>query len=157
MNAFRYPRRRLQRLVWLTLLSWSFALASGVVNACVLNLPGRTADGPGLLARTAVATHGSSTQGIGTHGAEEHAPASHAVEQTRGKSGETTCLKFCADESSAVAKSAATGVDMAPALVDSRVERRMAVLPEQVESGFAPERSHAQGPPLVIRFLRLTL
>ena len=69
----------------------------------------------------------------------------------------TACLKFCADESSALAKSKSYGADMVAALVDLRVERRLAVPAVKTHSGLLPEPPRAQGPPLVIRFLRLTL
>ncbi len=72
-------------------------------------------------------------------------------------SGKNTCLKFCDDESSALAKSTNCGADVLAALVDLRVERRLAVPAVKLASGLLPEPPRAQGPPLVIRFLRLTL
>lgn len=147
MHAFRNSTRRLQRLVRLTLLMWFFALASGVVNACVLNLPGRAAEESAPSLHTEAATHAGSAEGIGGHGAGDHG----------GTSGKDTCLKFCDDESSALAKSTTYGADMAAALVDLRVERRLAVPVVHADSSWVLEPPHAQGPPLVIRFLRLTL
>ena len=137
----------MRRFAWLTLLTWSFALASGVVNACVLNLPDRSVDGSTLSLHNETATHAASSQGIGGHGADDH----------EGTSGKDTCLKFCDDESSTLAKSTSYGADMAAALVDLRVQQRLAVPAVTVDSSLSPEPPHAQGPPLVIRFLRLTL
>lgn len=147
MNAFRSSKRRLCHAVWLTLLAWSFALASGVVNACVLSLPERTAEGSTPALHSEAATHAGSSEGIGGHAADDHG----------GSWGKDTCLKFCDDESSALAKSATYGADVLAALVDLRVERRLAVPAVKLDSGLLPESPRAQGPPLVIRFLRLTL
>ena len=147
MHAFRNSTGRLRRVVWLTLLTWSFALASGVVNACVLSLPERTAEGSTPALHIEAATHAGPSEGIGEHGADDHG----------GTSGKDTCLKFCDDESSALAKSKSYGADMVAALVDLRVERRLAVPAVKVDSSLLPEPPRAQGPPLVIRFLRLTL
>jgi len=146
MPTFRNSTHR-KRFVWLTLLTWSFALASGVVNACVLNLPDRTAEGSTPSLQDETATHAASSQGIGGHGADDH----------EGTSGKDTCLKFCDDESSALAKSTSYGADMAAALVDLRVQQRLAVPAVTVDYSLSPEPPRAQGPPLVIRFLRLTL
>ena len=137
----------MRRFVWLTLLTWSFALASGVVNACVLNVPDRSAEGSTQSLHNQSATHAASSQGFGGHGADDHG----------GTSGKDTCLKFCDDESSALTKSTSYGADMAVALVDLRVHQRLVVPAVTVDSSFSPEPPHAQGPPLVIRFLRLTL
>jgi hypothetical protein len=160
MHAFRSSTRRLQRLVWLTLLAWSFALASGVVNACVLGLPGRAGEGPSPPAHGKVASHGGPSGAFGIHGAEDHetAPSSpHLHEQGPGSPGKDSCLKFCGDESSALTKSTLFAADMVAALVDARAQRRLAVPAVQVNSSSSLEQPRAQGPPLVIRFLRLTL
>jgi len=160
MHAFRNSKQRLQRLVWLTLLTWSFALASGVVNACVLSLPGRMAEGASPTAHGEAATPARSSEGIGKHGPEDRRAATdglHPHEQDPGNSGKDTCLKFCDDESSVLAKSTPSSADTVTALVDGRVDRHLAVARLQADSGPLPEPPRAQGPPLVIRFLRLTL
>jgi hypothetical protein len=46
---------------------------------------------------------------------------------------------------------------MVAALIDTGVQRRLAVPAVQLDSGASLEPPRAQGPPLVIRFLRLTL
>lgn len=137
----------MRRFVWLTLLTWSFALASGVVNACVLSLPERTAEGSNPALHSEAATHAGPSEGIGGHGADDHG----------GASDKDTCLKFCDDESSALAKSTSYGADMAAALVDLRVHQRLAVPAVTVDSSLSLEPPRDPGPPLVIRFLRLTL
>ena len=150
MYAFRNSTRRQRRLVWLTLLMWLFALASGVVNACVLSIPERTAEGSSPPVHSEAATHARPSEGVGAHGADDRETGS-------GSSGKVTCLKFCDDESSAITKSASSGADMVVALVDARIERRLAVPAAQTDSGSSLEPPRAQGPTLVIRFLRLTL
>jgi hypothetical protein len=147
VNAFRNSKRRLRHAVWLTLLTWSFALASGVVNACVLSLPERAAEGSTPALHIEAGAHTGSSAGIGGHADDDHG----------GSSGKETCLKFCDDESSALAKSTTYGADLLAALVDVRVERHLAVPAVMVHASPLPEPPHAQGPPLVIRFLRLTL
>ena len=147
MNAFRDSKRRLRHAVWLTLLTWSFALASGVVNACVLSLPERATEGSTPALHSAEAMHAGSLEGIGAHAADDHG----------GTSGKDTCRKFCDDGSSALGKSKTYGADVLAALIDSRAERHLAVPAVKLNSGLLPGPPRAQGPPLVIRFLRLTL
>lgn len=159
MHAFRNSTRRLQRLVWLTLLAWSFALVSGVVNACVLSLPGRAGETPSPPALGVAASLARHSEQLGTHGPEDHAIGSstHAHEQERGSPAKDSCLKFCGEEASALVKNMAPAADMVAALVDSGTRRRLAVPAVQVDFSAALEQARAQGPPLVIRFLRLTL
>lgn len=142
------------------LLVWSFALASGVVNACLLTLPGPTTDGFPPPVHGEAATHASPHEvAMGLHGAagdEADAVDLAHHEHQQGGSGKDTCLKFCDDESSAVVKSTSSGVDMVAALVDPGM-RRIVVPLANIDSGWLLEQPRAQGPPLVIRFLRLTL
>lgn len=160
MHAFRSSTRRLRQFVWLTLLAWSFALASGVVNACLLTPPGPISDGSHPPAHGEAATQARPHDGArGLHGAASDEADAIGVaqhEHQQGTSGKDTCLKFCDDESSAVVKSASLGVDLIVALVDPGV-RRIAVPVANIDSGWLLEQPRAQGPPLVIRFLRLTL
>jgi len=51
----------MRSFVWLTLLTWSLALASAVVNACVLSLAGRTADGSARSLYNKAATHAATS------------------------------------------------------------------------------------------------
>lgn len=59
----------MHRLVGSTLLAWSLAMASGVVNACVLSLPERTAEGSTAALHDDAATHAVPAAGVGGHGA----------------------------------------------------------------------------------------
>lgn len=146
MHEFRFTRRRLRHTVWVTLLAWIFALSAGVANACALGLSPPTAwahasaDGWHQPADLAHTHHGA-------HPGGEH-------EHDQGQGG---CQKFCDDESSAVTKSPSAGHDASAALAFA-VELRGAILPRPslvVDRWL--ERPIADGPPLVIRFLRLTL
>lgn len=160
MHAFRSSARQRRRFVWLTLLAWSFALISGVVNACVLNLPEGRAAGSSLARHGEAVTHARALEAFGPHGSGAHEAdpgGLHQHGQEPGTSGKNTCLKFCDDESSARAKSTSSGADMVAAAVDSRVERRLALPAPRLSAGALPTPPRAQGPPLVIRFLRLTL
>jgi hypothetical protein len=160
MHAFRSSSRRLRQFVWLTLLAWSFALASGVVNACLLTVPGPITDGSTPPVHGEGATQGRpDDEAMGLHsaaGGEAGVANLVQYEHQQGSSGKDTCLKFCDDESSAVVKSTSLGVDLVMALVEPGV-RRIAVPVENIGAGWLPEQPRAQGPPLVIRFLRLTL
>lgn len=160
MHAFRSSSRRLRQFVWLTLLAWSFALASGVVNACLLSLPGPITDGSPPPVHGEASTHaGPDDKAMGLHsaaGGEAGVANLVQYEHQQGSSGKDTCLKFCDDESSAVVKSTSLGVDLVVGLVEPGV-RRIAAPLATIDSGWLPEQPRAQGPPLVIRFLRLTL
>jgi len=160
MHAFRSSSRRLRQFVWLTLLAWSFALASGVVNACLLTLPGPITDGSPPPVHGEAAAHARPhDEAMGLHsaaGGEAGVAKLGPHEQQQGSSGKNTCLKFCDDESSAVVKSTSLGVDLVVALVQPGV-RHIAVPVANLGAGWLLEQPRAQGPPLVIRFLRLTL
>jgi hypothetical protein len=160
MRAFRSSSRRLRQFVWLTLLAWSFALASGVVNACLLTVPGPVTDGSPPPVHGEAATHAKPhDEAKGRRGAasdEAGVADLGRYEHQQSSSGKDTCLKFCDDESSAVAKSTSLGVDLVMALVEPGV-RRIAVPVGNIGAGRLLEQPRAQGPPLVIRFLRLTL
>lgn len=157
MHEFRFTHRRLRRTVWVTLMAWIFALSAGVANACALGLslpaalerasgdpavsaPMASADGWHLAADPAYTRHGTHPGGDHEHG-----------------QGQAGCQKFCDDESSAVTKSPSAGQDVGPAMAFV-VELRGAILPRPnlvVDRWL--DRPSADGPPLAIRFLRLTL
>jgi hypothetical protein len=157
MLPLPFARRQLRRTACVTLVAWLFALLSGAVNACLIQ-PSATD-----LARSnvplvgplvgEVAGPGQSTRQI--EPTQRHADKEHGgpVDDL----GEAGCLKFCADESSALSKSKSYGADMVAALVDLHVAGRLAVPVVKTDSSLLPEPPRAQGPPLVIRILRLTL
>jgi hypothetical protein len=133
MHALRFPRRRLQHTLWVMLVAWLFALGMGVVNACVVATP--AVDGH------RVAAHASS---VDHHG---HGDAT----------GKTSCLKFCDDESSALSKGDVSAPDLGVPLF-AVLSTWPSIIPiTAVGTWLALDRPIVQGPPLVIRFLRLTL
>jgi len=140
MHAFRLSTRRTRQLVSLTLLAWVFALAAGVVNACVLNLSGQAAP-----------------DSVAHHGADRHEQGLAAPHEHHQDTGKDACLKFCDDESSALSKTKAYGADIPVALIEMGESRGATVPIKRIGNGLSLQRPAAQGPPLVIRFLRLTL
>lgn len=144
MPAFQFDRRRLCRTVWATLVVWLFALAAGVVNACVL-----TPAGP--------AEHDTDAVTAARHGSrlDPGEPVAHlGYGQDAGK---TSCLKFCDDESSAIAKVKLPVVDLESSLLTVLKPWNATAATGSVEFRPSLEQPGSQGPPLVIRFLRLTL
>jgi len=79
------------------------------------------------------------------------------------QAGDTTdaakagCLKFCADESSTVTNGKATQPDLPGPVLVASVDWNRAVSTAAVARWQPVERPTSQGPPLVIRFLRLTI
>jgi hypothetical protein len=153
MEAHRFDRRHLRRVVWLTAVAWCFALFSGVVNACMLTPAGSARLDAALHEAAHAATHAQPADHafpVG-HGAHDALPA---AEQGAGAEG---CLKFCDDGSTALSKGMVSTVDpgvskgaafaaWSPMLADSRSASR-------------PwwDGPTTTSPALVIRFLRLTL
>ncbi|HET7527743.1 MAG TPA: hypothetical protein VFK10_17500 [Burkholderiaceae bacterium] len=149
MLAFR-THRCLRTTVWVTLLGWLFALTAGVVNACVLSIP--SAATLGLSAESHIA---HSSQAVADTEHHDHAPVAH--HKHGQNSANDSCLKFCDDESSALSKGSASALDLGVALV-AAVALPSAVAPiAHVGAELSLQRPTAQGPPLVIRLLRLTL
>jgi hypothetical protein len=150
MFAFRTQSRRLRPLVWAMLFAWLFGLTAGVVNACALDLPSAPARNRVAESHTARPAHVGADTGHHVDGLT----AQHEHEQN---SRNDSCLKFCDDESSVLFKDNKAEQDQGVLLVAATLWP-VAVVP--VSSAGAEQssaRPSAQGPPLVIRFLRLTL
>jgi hypothetical protein len=130
----RIHRRRLRHFVCLALFAWVFALTAGVANACIVALPG-------------LALAGSPVDSD-----HEHDPG-----VAHGDPGKDGCSKVCDDETSAQSKNRSAGFDNMHAHVGGHGRRSQAVSVAHDAGRLWPERSSAQGPPLVIRLLRLTL
>lgn len=151
----RLHRRQLRHFVWMALFAWVFALAAGAANACLVTLP------DSVPAEHQNHRHVHESMGPG------HAPAvlaDHADEHSGGHPhpaqidpAKTSCLKFCDDEASALVKSGSPWFDWAPAdALLGGLHIQPAPLADARERLSLASR-HAQGPPLVIRLLRLTL
>jgi hypothetical protein len=137
MPAFHFDRRRLRRTARATLMAWLFALTAGVVNACVL-VPVEPVEH--AVGKVSVAHHG--------HGHEDD-------------SGKASCLKFCDDESSAIAKVKLPVVDLGSSLLTVVEPWNSIAAADRLGFRHSLEPTGSRGPPLVselvIRFLRLTL
>lgn len=87
-------------------------------------------------------------------------PADHDADSGRGEpvqhGGEAVCLKFCADESSALAKSKASQADL-PGPVLAGAPWSPAVQVAAAAQWRPVERPASVGPPLFLRLLRLTI
>jgi hypothetical protein len=149
--AFRSDTRSRCHTVSVMLAAWMFALTAGVINACVLNLP--SAATPGSFVQSQVA-HLSWAAADTEH--DNGGPLTHDEHKQNGAND--SCLKFCDDESSALFKgNTSSTFDPGAALV-ATVQLPGAVVPiAHVGTGRSPQQPTAQGPPLVIRLLRLTL
>lgn len=156
MPALNFTRRGLRRTAWATLVVWVLALAAGVVNACAL-APAGTVERANLQV------------GITEHDAHASAPISSSIESHDEQaeavrhydhgpdSGKGSCLKFCDDESSAIAKVKLPVVDLSATLLTAAAPWSAIVTIGGAGFRQSLERPGSQGPPLVIRFLRLTL
>ena len=148
MFAFRSRESFLRQTVWLTLLAWLFALTAGVVNACMLS-------GSSVATRTSVAQLDHSSNGFVD--AEHRDPGLVAHPDHEQNHANDSCLKFCDDESSALLKGSTPALDPGVAFL-AALPWHVAVVPiANVATGLSLQRPIAQGPPLVIRLLRLTL
>ncbi len=156
MPTLHFTRRKMRRTAGVTLFAWVFALLSGVVNACqiqpygpgqhssdvsVAGAPFAGDSRPGAPRRIELAHHAA--------GAEHDGPVNDA--------GEAGCLKFCADESSTVAKGKTAQPDLPGPVAGVSGLWRSATFFAIAAPGASAERPASQGPPLVIRFLRMTI
>lgn len=157
MSAVHFNPRQLRRTAGVTLVVWLLALAAGALNACALTPTGQ-GQREGLHAHVAPqgpvpGTHASAGR-EGHHHGEGELLGHHGHEQD---SGLKSCLKFCDDESSAVVKVKlpAADADSSHTIIGQPWN------PIAATGGIGwrlPSRwPGSQGPPLVIRFLRLTL
>jgi hypothetical protein len=142
MRVFHFDRRRLRRTARATLMVWLFALAAGVVNACAL-------------APAGPAQRGDTPAELAVRGPDAAAPAGH--EGHDQDSGKVSCLKFCDDESSAIVKLKLLLVDFGSSLAAMAAPWNLTAASGNIGLRPSSERPGSQGPPLVIRFLRLTL
>ena len=151
MLTLSFHRCHRRRTAWVTLLAWVLALMAGMVNACQLQTRDAARPGPA---------------NVDLHDSGVHAdPASHAghVVQDRGypapDAGAAGCLKFCDEGASTLAKGQVGHGRTGPPRSSSRSSRGgVAGWPRRApRSSGATSRPRAHGPPLVIRFLHLTL
>lgn len=150
---FRTSSTTLRRLCGLVLLAWLFGVLSGTVNACML------AD----QAQEAPATHHHHDELPAAH-EHAHAPSTmhaHADEQAQTAHHQADehvlCHKFCKDQSLTLPHHKGLDEqDFSPTLIalSGPLLPPTPALPPSTRWMDGPQ---AQGPPLVIRLLRLTL
>ena len=160
MYVFRTPARRLRHIVWLTLLAWLLALSAGVVNACVLGLPDAAVSGVETGDRREPAWHGSSAylpKPEALVELHEHGTTAQGQDDHGQDIGKDPCRKFCSDESTALPKAKPCDSDSTVVPVADAAWHFASAATMSVSSGVFRERLTSRGPPLVIRFLRLTL
>jgi hypothetical protein len=150
-----FTRQELRRSACVTLFAWLFALLSGAANACLVQADASGETPFGRLQREPI-----------TGDAAGATPTDRQVEHARdGENGDPAndggmagCLKFCADESSALAKSKASHTDIAGAIVLASSIHWPFVVPVAAVATWQPIERHASvGPPLFLRLLRLTI
>ncbi len=155
MLKLPFTRRQLRNTACVTLLAWMFALLSGVANACLIqqNRHGELGSVSSQADPMVEGTAGPATrqvQHVHHHGDDED----DGLDNGSAKAG---CLKFCADESSAVTKSKAAQADV-PGPIPVASTPWLSAAPVAAASQWSRlERPASVGPPLFIRFLRLTI
>ena len=160
MSVFRTSARRLRHIVWLTLMAWLLALSAGVVNACVLGLPDAAVSGVESDDRREPAWHGSSAflpKPDALAEFHEHWTTAHGQDDHGQDIGKDPCRKFCSDESTALPKAKSCDSDLIVVPVADASWHFASAATMSVSSGVIRGAAHLAWPPLVIRFLRLTL
>jgi len=150
-------RKQVRHAGYVMLFAWIFALVSGVANAC-LTQPNARAEF-GSISSQANAVVGVTSlpvtrqvQHVHHHGAgesEDDGPGSHSAREG--------CLKFCADQSSAVTKSTAPQAEIAGPFFVASAQWRSAAPVTAASQWLQVEPPASVGPPLFIRLLRLTI
>ena len=148
-----FTRRQLRHTACVTLFAWMFALLSGVANACLTqpNTQGAFVSISSQADPVVGGTAGPVTRQV------QHHPGNDEDDGRGTHSAKAGCLKFCADESSAVTMSRAPQADVpGPVFVVS--VQWPSEAPGAAASEWTPvERPASVGPPLFIRLLRLTI
>jgi len=141
-----------RRLCGVMLFVWLFAVLGSTVNACVLS-----GSSP-----VKAAAHQQALEYLAHEGNEGHedtedaaAPAEHHHHDQADE--HASCHKFCKDESTTLPQTRVMDdQDFTPVLLSTFSSLLPDALP-QARLTHALAQPRAQGPPLVIRFLRLTL
>ena len=152
MQALRFHRRSSRRIVWSMLLVWVFALGTGIVNACVLSSNWAEHHTSGTHEHFDVRVDGAPIAL-----ADQIDDSTANLDANRQSPSHDACLKYCDDESTALSKSNVAAAD--PSLpVGALLAWWSPVSPVAHIGRWLPREHHAvPEPPLVIRFLRLTL
>lgn len=157
MLSLHFTRQQLRRTASVALFAWVFALLSGVANACLIqpNAAGEAAFGrlQGTLMAEATAEAAPTDRQV-EHARHHAADESGGPDKDGGKAG---CLKFCADETSALAKNKASYADLPGLTLMASAHWQLATPVAAVAPWHPGERPASVGPPLFLRLLRLTI
>lgn len=157
--SFRTTLRTRRRTCGAMLVAWVFAIGTGSVNACAL-----TAQEPSGSPRATTAWitpeegdhHDDEDDELQSAGGLTHHDAA-AVSHASHEDGHAGCHKFCKDESATLPRHAALdSPTFSPLLIDTRVALPTRPIGDPLVRRNA-EHPWANGPPILIRFLRLTL
>lgn len=157
MRSLNFNRQQLRHTACVALLASLFALVSGVANACLLQ-----AAEPGAAALSLSVSTRTGGCDSGAEPCERDArPAYHHADSERGEPSEhgrnAVCLKFCGDESSALAKSKASLADLPGPVLLAGAPWSPAEQVAAAAQWQAVERQVSVGPALFVRLLRLTI
>jgi hypothetical protein len=156
MPTLHFHRRHLRRTAWVTLVAWVLATLVGVASACQLGPNASTAPGGVAAASDLPGARGVDlAQVLHTEHRDHAAPTAH--EGGTRDPAQAGCLKFCKDRASTVAKGKTVPADVPGAMPAARIDWPSTVAAADLVIGRSAKRPASQGPPLVIRFLRLTL
>jgi len=155
MPVFSHHRAK-RRTVWVTLAAWMLALLAGIANACLLQPQGSHSPASVVSAHDrSVVRSMHVAQAFHVEPGDQDGRALHAGDTT--DAAQAACVKFCNDESSTVANGKTAQTDLPGPVLVASVDWRSAVPAAAVATWRLLERPTSQGPPLVIRFLRLTI
>lgn len=148
-------RRQLRRTARLTLFAWMFALLSGVANACLTQSDAQA--GLGSIPLQADPLVGDAAGRVTRQVDPINHRSADGDDQIDHHSDKEGCVKFCAEESQAVAKRSAHQSDVTGPVVLVSPQWAPAVLVAAAAEWTPVERPASVGPPLFIRLLRLTI
>lgn len=142
MLYFAGRRRRFRRIAFVMLCVWVLALSAGVANACIL-----LGAGSGVATSAIVWPVSPPSSGETDHaGHGNPAPSS----------GQASCLKFCADETTAVVSAKTLQSDLPPLAIEHGLRALPGVPAARIEPCRHAEVPERPGPSRVILLLRLT-
>jgi len=152
-----FNRRQLRLTACVALFAWLFALVSGVANAC-LTQPYARAEFGAISSQTNPGVGGAAGPMEVQVQHVLHHDATVAEQEEHGShSAKAGCLKFCADQSSAVTKSTTPQAETGDPFVVATMQWRSAAPVVAASRWWHFDRPTSVGPPLFIRLLRLTI
>ena len=155
MTVPPFTRRQLRRTACVALFAWMFALLPGAVNACLLQQNPQSA--PGSISSQVDPMAGKAAEPAAQQVQHGHPQGADEPDGFGNHSAKAGCLKFCADESSAVIKNKSAQADLSGLIAVASLQWPPAV-PGLVAAPWLPaEQPASGGPPLFIRLLRLTI